>query len=107
MPSDPSRDKVTKATIKMMRHIGDAFREWAKAVGARELANEAADKFKEGIDIVRKGAEQYGPRSRKKKKTKSSARGKKSSAKKRSTKRKSTRKKSSGGKKRTSKKKSS
>lgn len=96
MPSDPSRDKVTKATIRMMRQIGDAFRVWAKEVGARDIANEAADKFKEGIDIVRKGAEQYRPgKKKKKKKKKGSGASRKSGKKSSGKKKKSTKKKSS------------
>ena len=105
--SQANKDKVAQATVKMWKRIGEAFRDWSKEVGAREVGNQVVDQLNEALDSVRKSAKQVGAdlrartgRKKKKKKNKSSS---SSSKRKSGSKSKSKSKSSKRGKKRKSK----
>ena len=74
------KDKVANATLKMWKKIGEAFRDWSREVGARDIGNSIADQVNEAIDSIKKGARQVGVNykgKKKKKKKKGSKRAKK------------------------------
>jgi len=101
-----SKDRMTRATLKLWRELGSAFRDWAKEVGAAGVTQEATQKFNEGIEIVMKGAKSYKGRAEKiAKRVKKRAGVKAASGKKTPTKKKAAKKKRKAAKKAPAKKK--